>query len=113
MTAMYRLIAVDLDDTLLNSHKQLSPATISGLKTAIAAGIKVVPCTGRPLPGVHATLEALGLEGDDQYVIVQGGGVVQSASGKIIAEKFLNHQDTKTFRLLRLRSLATALTATS
>ena len=62
MTAMYRLIAVDLDDTLLNSHKQLSPATISGLKTAIAAGIKVVPCTGRPLPGVHATLEALGLE---------------------------------------------------
>ena len=54
---MYRLIAVDLDDTLLNSHKQLSPATISGLKTAIAAGIKVVPCTGRPLPGVHATLE--------------------------------------------------------
>ena len=97
MTAMYRLIAVDLDDTLLNSHKQLSPATISGLKTAIAAGIKVVPCTGRPLPGVHATLEALGLEGDDQYVIVQGGGVVQSASGKIIAEKFLNHQDYQDF----------------
>ncbi|WP_445622263.1 Cof-type HAD-IIB family hydrolase [Lacticaseibacillus paracasei] len=94
---MYRLIAVDLDDTLLNSHKQLSPATISGLKTAIAAGIKVVPCTGRPLPGVHATLEALGLEGDDQYVIVQGGGVVQSASGKIIAEKFLNHQDYQDF----------------
>jgi Cof subfamily protein (haloacid dehalogenase superfamily) len=97
VTAMYRLIAVDLDDTLLNSHKQLSPATISGLKTAIAAGIKVVPCTGRPLPGVHATLEALGLEGDDQYVIVQGGGVVQSASGKIIAEKFLNHQDYQDF----------------
>ena len=79
---MIRLIAVDLDDTLLNSHKQLSPATVEGLQTALASGIKVVPCTGRPLPGVRTTLDALGLHGDDQYVIVQGGGVVQSTSGK-------------------------------
>ena len=40
---MIRLIAVDLDDTLLNSHKQLSPATVEGLQTALASGIKVVP----------------------------------------------------------------------
>ncbi|EGF47251.1 HAD superfamily hydrolase [Lacticaseibacillus rhamnosus MTCC 5462] len=97
MTAMIRLIAVDLDDTLLNSHKQLSPATVEGLQTALASGIKVVPCTGRPLPGVRTTLDALGLHGDDQYVIVQGGGVVQSTSGKIIAQKFMNHQDYKIF----------------
>ena len=94
---MIRLIAVDLDDTLLNSHKQLSPATVEGLQTALASGIKVVPCTGRPLPGVRTTLDALGLHGDDQYVIVQGGGVVQSTSGKIIAQKFMNHQDYKDF----------------
>ncbi len=37
---MIRLIAVDLDDTLLNSHKQLSPATVEGLQTALASGIK-------------------------------------------------------------------------
>ncbi len=94
---MIRLIAVDLDDTLLNSHKQLSPATVEGLQTALASGIKVVPCTGRPLPGVRTTMDALGLHGDDQYVIVQGGGVVQSTSGKIIAQKFMNHQDYKDF----------------
>ncbi|MDE3314434.1 Cof-type HAD-IIB family hydrolase [Lacticaseibacillus zeae] len=94
---MFRLIAVDLDDTLLDSHKQLSSATIRGLKAAQAKGIKIVPCTGRPLPGVRTTLDALGLHGDDQYVIVQGGGVVQSTNGKIIAQKFLNHQDYQDF----------------
>lgn len=85
---MFRLIAVDLDDTLLDSHKQLSSTTIRGLKAAQAKGIKIVPCTGRPLPGVRTTLDALGLHGDDQYVIVQGGGWYKVLTAKLLPKSF-------------------------
>ncbi len=94
---MIRLIAVDLDDTLLNSHKQLSPATVEGLQTALASGDQSRAVYRAATARVRTTLDALGLHGDDQYVIVQGGGVVQSTSGKIIAQKFMNHQDYKDF----------------
>ncbi len=41
------IIALDLDDTLLNSKKELSDRNLSALKDADAAGYVVVPATGR------------------------------------------------------------------
>ena len=42
-----RLIALDLDGTLLNADKQLSEADAAALARAAEAGIEVVPATGR------------------------------------------------------------------
>ena len=47
-----KLIAVDLDGTLLTSRKKVSPKTLATLKKAREKGILVVPLSGRPLPGV-------------------------------------------------------------
>jgi len=41
------IIALDLDGTLLNSDKQLSPGNIAALKAADSAGYEIVPTTGR------------------------------------------------------------------
>ncbi|MCT6892192.1 MAG: HAD hydrolase family protein, partial [Lactobacillus sp.] len=46
-----KLIAVDLDGTLLTTSKQISPETERVLKQADSQGIKVVLATGRPLSG--------------------------------------------------------------
>ena len=42
-----RLIALDLDGTLLDSQKRLSARNEKVLRECIARGIYVVPCTGR------------------------------------------------------------------
>lgn len=44
---MYRVIALDLDGTLLNSKKELSPNNRNALTRAAASGIEIVPTTGR------------------------------------------------------------------
>lgn len=38
-----RLIALDLDGTLLNSKKMISPASVSALQSAQQAGVKNYP----------------------------------------------------------------------
>lgn len=47
-----RLIALDLDGTLLDSQKRLSARNEKVLRECIARGIYVVPCTGRIWSGV-------------------------------------------------------------
>ena len=56
-----RLVAVDLDGTLLDARKQVSPQTLSGLKDAMASGVRVVIASARPPRSVRAIYANLGL----------------------------------------------------
>ena len=47
-----RLIASDLDGTLLRNNKEISPNTREALKEAAQAGIQFVPATGRSLKSI-------------------------------------------------------------
>lgn len=67
-----KLIAIDMDGTLLNSKKELPEENIEALQKAVQAGVKVVLCTGRPLVGVKPFIDQLGLT-DDDYIIVNNG----------------------------------------
>lgn len=86
-----KLIAIDIDDTLLDSKGQLLPSTIVAVKEAHDQGIKVVLCTGRPLAGAQHYLDALGLAGDDQYVITYNGAVIESIAGRIVAKHLVDN----------------------
>ncbi|WP_434433553.1 sugar-phosphatase [Lactiplantibacillus paraplantarum] len=88
-----KLIAIDMDGTLLNEHSELNPATIQAVHDANAQGIKVVICTGRPLSGVTPFLKQLGLTGEDNYVITFNGSMVQTITGNIITGLTLSHND--------------------
>lgn len=54
-----KLIAVDIDGTLLNSQRQVTPEVFQAIQDAKAAGVKVVIATGRPIPGVLPLLRNL------------------------------------------------------
>ena len=54
-----RIIALDLDGTLLNSNKELSSANLAALERAAAAGIEVVPTTGRFYGGMPKVIRDL------------------------------------------------------
>ena len=47
-----KLIAVDLDGTLLTSGNTISPETLRTLQVAHGMGVKIVLASGRPLSGV-------------------------------------------------------------
>lgn len=47
-----KLIAVDIDGTLVNSQKEITPEVFSAIQDAKEAGVKVVIATGRPIAGV-------------------------------------------------------------
>ena len=54
-----KLIAVDIDGTLLNSQRQVTPEVFQAIQDAKAAGVKVVIATGRPIPGYFHFLRNL------------------------------------------------------
>lgn len=54
-----RIIALDLDGTLLNSNKELTPGNFAALQKAADAGIEIVPTTGRFYGGMPEVIRKL------------------------------------------------------
>ena len=74
---MYKLIACDLDETLLNDENKVSTKNIEAIQKADAQGVKFVLATGRGYATVQGTLEEIGLKDKkDEYVISFNGGAV-------------------------------------
>ena len=67
-----RLIAFDLDETLLNSDKSLSDENREALERAAEAGILIVPATGRFLGGIPENIRSLPI----RYAITMNGSEV-------------------------------------
>ncbi|MDR1307221.1 MAG: Cof-type HAD-IIB family hydrolase [Treponema sp.] len=76
-TERIRLIAFDLDGTVLNSQKEVSPRTREAIGKAKATGIYIVPATGRQFNDVHPLLKDLA----DPYVIANNGAQLFSVPG--------------------------------
>lgn len=71
-----RLVAIDMDGTLLNSEKKLSPGNCQAIKAASRQGVKIVLATGRPITGIKPFLEQTGLWRPKQYAITLNGATV-------------------------------------
>jgi Cof subfamily protein (haloacid dehalogenase superfamily) len=57
-----RLIALDLDGTLLRSDHSIGPRSLEALHAAHAKGIEIVLASGRMTPAMERTAKALGLD---------------------------------------------------
>ena len=68
-----KMIATDIDATLVNDDKKITPRTLSALKEARKRGVYVVLCTGRPVSGIQDYLEQLGLTTKNDYAITFNG----------------------------------------
>ena len=71
---MYRLLAIDIDGTLMNSHNELTPATRAALARASEAGIQVVLATGRRYSHALPLVEPLGI---DVPLVTASGALVK------------------------------------
>lgn len=81
-----RLIALDLDGTLLTEQKTITPRTLAALKAALERGVAVAPATGRPAAGLPAPLLALpGL----RYALTSNGARVWDLAQNAPVAEFL------------------------
>lgn len=87
---MYKLMAIDLDGTLLNSLGEVSDGTKLALQNARLQGIEVVLASGRPISSTKTLALELGV---DNYLISGNGSVVYDIKNdKIVYDRFLNKE---------------------
>lgn len=102
---MIKLLALDMDGTLLNSEKKISQENITAIHKAIKAGVKLVLCTGRPPFGVQPYFEQLGLTQENEYVIVDNGCAIhQTNDWSVIDWVALTKEDIRYLYELTLNS---------
>lgn len=73
---MLKIIATDMDGTLLNKDRIILPRTKAVLQKACALGCKAVIATGRPIEGILPYAQELGCIGKEQYAIAFNGAAV-------------------------------------
>ena len=79
---MYKLLVLDIDDTLVDDNKNLPASVVAAVRAAHDKGVKVMLCTGRAYSSSKKYMDQLGLEG---YIINYGGAqVTEHPSGKVI-----------------------------
>ena len=89
----YKLIAVDMDGTLLDSNNQISPRTVDAIKLAMDKGVVFTLSTGRPLQGVQKYIDQLGL--NCPVITYNGAVVAHSITGEIIFNQIMDAAEAK------------------
>ena len=69
-----KLVALDVDGTLVDGTNVMTPAVRAAVRAISAAGIETVITTGRAIPGVMNTAGLLGF--DEGYAIASNGAIV-------------------------------------
>lgn len=83
MNLPYRLLALDVDGTLMNSRNELSAAHRAALHRAHDAGLKISLCTGRALAETRTVLDAIGLD-LDAGIFVFGAIITELPGGRTL-----------------------------
>ena len=87
---MYKLVAIDLDGTLLNSYGEVSESTRKALKFIKSRGVEVILASGRPISSTESLAIDLGV---DNYLISGNGAAVYDIKKqKIIYDRFLSKE---------------------
>lgn len=102
---MYKLVALDIDGTLLNSQKQLTSRVIAAIESAKQQGTQVVLASGRPLEGMLSIANQLGLDGVDDFILPFNGSLIlKPVSREMIHSAILTGKDA-----IELKQLADKL----
>ena len=96
----YKLMAVDIDGTLLDSQNVLRDETVTAIRLGVEKGLLFTIATGRPIQGVEQYNKRLSL--DLPYITYNGAMVVMGESKEILYEQCLSFEDAKNIWALGL-----------
>src|SRR5512133_2799500 len=86
VTLPIRLIAIDIDGTLLDSKFQISEANLSALRRAHKSGVEIILVTGRRHTSALPIADALGFP---LWLISSNGAVTKSTAGELFHRDLL------------------------
>ncbi|XID93699.1 Cof-type HAD-IIB family hydrolase [Paenibacillaceae bacterium WGS1546] len=86
----YRLIALDVDGTLLNDNHELTPRVRDAVRAASEQGAEIVICTGRGSTSALPVLLELGLQGT--MITHNGASVVDSETRSVLDDTIIPHE---------------------
>lgn len=87
MNEKSKILFTDLDDTLLNRKKQITPENALAIEEALDRGHKIVINTGRPLGGTLEQIQHLRLNRNGCYAVAYNGGLIYDCYTKEIIYK--------------------------
>lgn len=86
----YKLLALDIDGTLTNSQKQISPKTKQALMEAQQKGLRLILASGRPTDGVRPLARQLEMEKYGGFILSYNGArVIDLSNEQMVYEKTL------------------------
>ncbi len=86
----YKIAIFDLDGTLTNSRKELTPRTRETLIRLQQSGVKIVLASGRPTHGIVPLAKELELREWGGYILSYNGGVItECATREVIHHQLL------------------------
>jgi hydroxymethylpyrimidine pyrophosphatase-like HAD family hydrolase len=97
-----RLIATDLDGTVVRPDGSMSPRMVAALRAVEAAGLRLVIVTGRPPRWMHPVVEATGHRGT---AVCGNGAFVYDLHAERITERFPLSVTDAAMSVQRVRSV--------
>lgn len=93
----YKLIATDMDDTLLNESQKISAGNEKAIVKAQKNGVKFVLASGRPSFAMFEYAKKLQMDKFEGYILAfNGGELIDSKNNEIVFEQGLDKNDIKT-----------------
>ncbi len=84
---MYKLVAIDLDGTLLDMNKEISERNKKAIKLAMEKGVKIVVCSGRVFTGARLYAKQIGSA--DPIIACNGAIITESHNGNILYSDYM------------------------
>ena len=90
MTQKYHLLVLDLDGTLTNSKKEISPRNLQPLLRLQQSGVRLVLASGRPTYGIAPLADALRMKEYGGFILSYNGGeIIEWGTGRLLYKNLL------------------------
>ena len=87
----YKLLVLDVDGTLLNNEKEMTPRTLSALLKVQQMGVQIVLASGRPTYGLMSLAKKLELGHYGGYILSYNGcQILKAENGEVLFERRIN-----------------------
>ena len=87
-----KLLATDMDGTLLNDNKEISRYNLRALRKLHQQGVEIVVCSGRNYTGVISYLKEIGEDIVNHIVFCNGAGIYDVKKDRVIKKQLLNEE---------------------
>ncbi|MCI6671686.1 MAG: Cof-type HAD-IIB family hydrolase [Prevotella sp.] len=87
----YKMLVLDLDGTLTNAKKEITPRTKAALMQAQERGVRVVLASGRPTYGIVPLAEELELARYEGFILAfNGAKIIEYSTQEVVFEQTLS-----------------------